>query len=624
MTLKYRERQILKILLQRESVTGNEFSDIFNMSSRTIRNDIKNINLVLKEKGVEISSTTNIGYFLTLTEEKRSMLMQLLAKETDAYKAEPKYRIKKLIQKLIQFDSIDLSEFANEFYVSQSLVLQDVKSLKHQLFVNSLNLVFVRQVNQITIAKNTETNIRSGLALLLVGDFNDLDKTILTDMEDFGIQYRSLYQVVVRSLNLTRSVLAEHDIIYLTTYLYVTLVRIRRKHELNVTISEEIDANPAVNTLLNELERMFAVHFSDFERYIVHRVYSSFSSDGKPTPKTTEIYRDVQTICKNIDQIYGTRFANDQQLVDGVVSHLYTTMNRAELNINFTDEIVKEIRSAYPFAFNLSTYFVNEVTKTKSCHDYSADENEIAFVSIHIQASLERNMMTRKLNTVIIGSYGIGTTKLLEAQIKNEFPNLEIQATVAYYAAELMDFNDIDLVISTVPITVSKSIPCITVEVPIKPESMQAIKRVLQSKYFWSREIYPIILELPEDIREERDALRFIEASIQRIESKVVPLCSSFEAREKSLTTNIGRGIAMPHALFEERFDYHLYFFHSRLGIQWGPSSVNLIATILITSEVKEYMNEYMKLIHSIYSNLDVRSTELTSITKLYETMGKS
>ena len=624
MTLRYRERQILKILLQRESVTGNEFSDIFNISSRTIRNDVKNINQLLKDKGVEISSTTNIGYFLTLTEEKRSVLMQLLAKETDAYKSEPRYRVKKLIQKLIQFESIDLNEFVNEFYVSQSSVLQDIKSLEHQLFVNSVNLEFVRQGNQISIANNTETNIRSGLALLLVGDFNDLDKAILTDMEDLGIEYRALYQVVVRSLNLTRSVLAEHDMIYLTTYLYVTLVRIRRKHELNVTMQTELESNPVVNTLLSDLERKFSVHFNDFERFIVHRVYSSFSNDGRASTKLTEICHDAQTICKNVDLIYGTHFADDPQLLDGVVSHINTSINKAELNINFTDEIVKEIRSTYPFAFNISTYFANEVTKTKSCHDYRADENEIAFLSIHVQASLERNMMTRKLNTVIIGSYGIGTTKLLEAQIKKEFPNLEIQATVAYYAADMIDYNDIDLVISTVPISITKSIPCLTVEVPIKNESLQAIKRVLQSKYFWSREIYPIILDLPPTITQEDDALDYIEKAIQQIEAKTVSLQPSFKAREQALTTNIGRGIAMPHALFEEHFNYHLYFFRSQAGVQWGPSPVHLIASILITSEVKEYMNDYMKLINSIYSNLDVKSSNLTSITKLYETMGKA
>ena len=160
-----------------------------------------------------------------------------------------------------------------------------------------------------------------------------------------------------------------------------------------------------------------------------------------------------------------------------------------------------------------------------------------------------------------------------------------------------------------------------SVEVPLKNESLQAIKRVLQSKYYWSREIYPIILVIPSSIVDESAALSFIETSIQDIEGKTTGLKQSFEAREKALTTNIGKGIAMPHALFEENFSYHLYFFYQSSGIMWGPSKVNLIATILITSEVKEYMNDYMKLINSIYSHLDVTKLESTSITKLYETI---
>ena len=266
-------------------------------------------------------------------------------------------------------------------------------------------------------------------------------------------------------------------------------------------------------------------------------------------------------------------------------------------------------------------YFINELVKLNQCREYKFGENEIAFISIHIQASLERNMMNRKLNAIIIGSFGIGTTKLLEAQIKKEFPNLEILASIAFYAADMIDYADIDLVISTAPINIKKRIPCIVVEVPLKNDSLQAIKRVLQSKYYWSREIYPMIVEIPVDIDCESSALDFIETSIQNIENKKVILKQSFEARERALSTNIGRGIAMPHALFEEHFNYHLYFFYQSAGILWGPSKVNLIAAILITSEVKEYMNDYMKLINSIYSHLDVTKLEHTSITKLYETI---
>jgi lichenan operon transcriptional antiterminator len=621
MNFKYRERQTLKILLNRKSVTGNEFSDIFNISSRTIRTDIKNINHLLKDYGIEISSNTNLGYFLDLVESKKSELIRILEKENDSYKSEPEYRQKRLIMKLIQSNYVDLNDMANELYISLSSVHQDVKTLEHIIFVNNINLVLSKQGNTISIQSNKENMIRLGLALLLVDQFSDFDLSILQDLDDQMISFKLINRIIYKSLNGNKNLLGEHDLVFLTTYLFVTCSRILRMYKLTPETFDEGTNNQTVETILKELEKTFNLSFNKVEKEIIQKIYRSFSSTNNMTNENGELYHDILKICGNIDIIYGTRFINDQQLLSGIVNHINSYFSKAELNINFTEETVKEIKTIYPFAFNISMYFAHELEKLRSCRDYHFGENEIAFISVHIQASLERNMMNRKLNTVIIGSFGIGTTKLLETQIKKEFSNLEILASIAFYATDMIDYDAIDLVISTAPIKIKKQIPCIVVEVPLKDESIQAIKRVLQSKYYWSREIYPIIIEIPVTIYSESSALDFIETSLQRIEGKSTKFKQSFEAREKSLTTNIGRGIAMPHALFDEHFNYHLYFFYQKQGVQWGNSKVNLIASILITSEVREYMNDYMKLINSIYSNLDVTKLESASITKLYETI---
>lgn len=621
MNFKYRERQILKILLNRKSVSGNEFSDIFNISSRTIRTDIKNINLILKEKSIEVSSTTNAGYFLDLTEIQLEKLTNILDQENDSYKTEPEYRLKKIILKLVQFNQVDLSILANELFVSMSSILQDVKTLEHTIIVNNINLTLSKQGNIFYVQTNSELTIRSGLSLLLVNNFTQLDLTILQDLEDLGVEYKFLNKVLYKVLSKNKSLLGDHDLVFLTTYLFVSISRKRRKYEVDGDNRDSTELLPVVSNILEELERTLQLHFSDFERSIIQKIYRSFGNTSDMSVDRRAFILNIRRICENIDLSYGTKFVNDPQLLEGIVNHLYTYFSKVELNLNFTEEIVKEIKTTYPFAFNISMYFINELVQLNRCQEYRFGENEIAFISIHIQASLERNMMNRKLNTIIIGSFGIGTTKLLEAQIKKEFPNLEIQASIAFYATDMIDYADIDLVISTAPINIKKNIPCIVVEVPLRSDSLQAIKQVLQSKYYWSREIYPIIIEIPDVIDNESEALSFIEQSIQTIEDKHTKLKHSFEAREKSLTTNIGRGIAMPHALFEGHFNYHLYFFYQKYGVQWGPTKVNLIAAILITSEVKEYMNDYMKLINSIYSNLDVTKLESTSIAKLYETI---
>ena len=232
MKFKYRERQILKILLNRNSVTGNEFSDIFNISTRTIRTDIKNINLILKEKGIEVSSNSNLGYFFDLKENQKEILIQILETENDSYKSEPEYRLKKIVARLIQFNQVDLNDMANELFISLSSVFQDVKSLEHMLIVNNIDLALSKQGNTLLIQSKDERKIRSSLALLLVNNFSDLDKAVLLDLEDSGVDYKTMNRILFKVLNQQKTLLGEHDLVFFATYLFVSVSRIRRKYEV--------------------------------------------------------------------------------------------------------------------------------------------------------------------------------------------------------------------------------------------------------------------------------------------------------------------------------------------------------------------------------------------------------
>ena len=63
--LSLRQRKILQSLKYKtEYVTGEELANELNVSSRTIRNDINEINTLLKESGIVIESKRSVGYLL--------------------------------------------------------------------------------------------------------------------------------------------------------------------------------------------------------------------------------------------------------------------------------------------------------------------------------------------------------------------------------------------------------------------------------------------------------------------------------------------------------------------------------------------------------------------------------
>ena len=145
-----------------------------------------------------------------------------------------------------------------------------------------------------------------------------------------------------------KNLLGEHDLVFFTTYLFVTISRIRRKYELTGENYIGVESNENVSMIMDELEKSLQIRFTDGERSIIKKIYRSFGVRNKVSSETGTLSQDILVICKNIDIIYGTKFVNDPQLLEGIVNHINTYFSKVELNLNFTEEIVKEIRTTYP------------------------------------------------------------------------------------------------------------------------------------------------------------------------------------------------------------------------------------------------------------------------------------
>ena len=67
MSLSKRQSQILQVLKNSSyEVSGNDLANLLNVTSRTIRNEIKNINSLLEVKCIQSNSQ---GYFLDSSSE---------------------------------------------------------------------------------------------------------------------------------------------------------------------------------------------------------------------------------------------------------------------------------------------------------------------------------------------------------------------------------------------------------------------------------------------------------------------------------------------------------------------------------------------------------------------------
>ena len=101
--------QILKLLLKnKECMTGDNLAVAIGVSSRTIRNDMKDLNRALEDHGASVVSEIGQGYYLKIEDQEKFLAFQNEMEEQKREKdfkniipSEPEDRVKYIISKLL-------------------------------------------------------------------------------------------------------------------------------------------------------------------------------------------------------------------------------------------------------------------------------------------------------------------------------------------------------------------------------------------------------------------------------------------------------------------------------------------------------------------------------------------
>jgi len=609
--VKYRESQLIQMLLSNQNMTGNEFSDIFGVSSRTIRSDIRSINQEINHLDIDIKSSHSKGYSLNISESDKNTLAEYLIQNEGSVKNEPLYRMKSLLLELVINDELNIYDFSEKMFVSESSIVADIRYLENLFKNKKLNLKIGRRGEFIGLKKCAEKEMRIGLTLAFVDSFSELDKAVLLELFYEDILLKNIRKSVFDIFYSNKIHLSDHEYIFITTYVFV--VALRSKHSINNVRQSSTDEE-TVRKLVDAIVMAAGIKVTDSDIDEITDLVINMNIVGKQKIGQTSLYNRIYKIADDIDRQYGTKLMYDDEFLCAITNHIESYITKKSMNINFSEDVIKEFRNFYPLSYTLAQYVKENIQDLLEMNNVQFMDKEIAFIATHFQASMEKNMTKSKVRVALVCSYGIGTTKLLETQITREFPNLSIDISIASYAQDLQNYTDIDFIISTTPLKLSEDIPWILVDVPLSEDNIEAVKVALRSDFYWTKNIYPLILDIPKELTTEKETLPYMEEVVNYIENNNLPICELLSEREKLLTTNLGHGIAMPHALLTSDLKYHIYFFKHQDGVMWGPSKVRLVALILINEESKGYLNDYMLKINKIYATMDFDVIQMDEI----------
>lgn len=584
-----RYKQILEVLLHNaDGVTGEMLAKKFNISSRTIRSDIKSLQELFVDCQTKILAAPRRGYKIE-QRESTSDLLKLVGGENGKVgftRAEDQqnYIISRFLECCLRDISITQMMLADEMYVGLSTVKSYLKSTRARFEVYDIQLVqYKREGLRI---EGAEGDLRS----FFVDYLHEVQDKRLCDLLFDRIHYDRMEEILsqaggVRSLQLTDS--ARRDLAVQTA---LSVQRSLRGHsiECRSSVAQKLEAAfeyNAAKEISNKILDSIDVDIPYSEVfYLTQCLLTGKKLLNVGTVVNDEHIKDlVEKILVDVDEKFSLDFTADEYLKDGLALHLRIAIARVKFRVNIRNELLGSVKKEYPLAFQIAVYAAKMV---RDIDHIEFNENEIGYIALHFGASMSRNSMAeeeRSKTVYVVCSAGLGVSVLMKAKLKENFRNSihVIDILPAYKLTEKMQ-EEADYIISTVPLSVS-SPKIIRVNHMLGADDVEKIRRIVFNR---ENELDANVVRQffrPEGFYVNRsfhtrdECLNFLtDDAIRNGWMDAAGKSSVFE-REHMSSTAIGDFVAIPHTLLTGHMVSNISVLILEEPVQWEEFPVRVV-----------------------------------------------
>lgn len=609
MLLTSRQKEIIRILkLNNSWIKGESLAGTLNVTVRTIRNDIRNMD------GDEIILSSKNGYKLN----DRCNLDKYF--DSEVTPITPEERVSYILNKLLNSNKpIDMLDVADDIFVSDATLKEDLKKIR--LLINSYKLVLKKDLNMISIEGN-EKDKRKLITNIIYSEANNNFLNINNNksfLKDYNFNHiKSIIFDILKSCNIYSN---EYSVTSLALHIAILIERITNNCTLNTDeyCSFEYESYyeyGIAKKIVNELEKNYNIKFPPQETY-----YITFLLMGKTTINYSTINMQnlgnfieeyyielVKKIIDKIDNYYHLKLDDEEFLIKFVI-HIKNLLLRAKNNAYSRNPLNKSIKLAYPFIYDIAVYISNEIYNET---ELNINDDEIGYIAIHISVAIEKSkILSKKIKTAIIcPRYYDMHLRIIEKLMNKYSDDIEITDVITSLGC-LTDFSKVDLIISTLSPDGNIKIPWIKIDPLLSNDNYIKIDKNIQKINEYKNKFIvgqAVIKCFDRDLfsknvylKDEFEVIKYMgdKALLKGLVKE--DFVESVIKREKLSSTAFGYNFAIPHALDMTAKKTVISVLINDKPIKWGENYVQLIFLISVN---KKDRKDFMKLYDSMISIL--------------------
>ena len=430
--VKKRYFEIINLVLNsNDEITVKDISNLYNITERSIRYDIDELNVFFQEKNnrdiIEINN--NRLKILYSGNEIEEIVRNIRVKE---YFLSENERVNILAYEIFLVkNEFILQYFTEKYNLSKTTVRYSLKELNK--IVDEYSLVIDMNNNKGYKIIGSEVNIRKYMINILRKyikntkekniEYNPLEKIIQKFLKKSRIEESK--NLINKILDYTEKTISDEAFETLQLFLFISQIRNENGHEIEEDVENKIFLSKTLEFIKIKkiLEKVKSIKEKDIYYFVDFFLGSySYNLDYSYFLNWILIESLIDQFIKLLSDKLGVNLTEDKILRKELLNHIKPAIYRMKNKFKLTESILSEVKKQY------MELFVKTKSSLKIISDFinlSFDEDETAFITVMIQRAVMRNnpatLFKKDTYILIVCGLGYSSSRFLYENINNRF-----------------------------------------------------------------------------------------------------------------------------------------------------------------------------------------------------------
>ena len=430
--VKKRYFEIINLVINsNDEITVKDISNLYNITERSIRYDIDELNVFFQKKNnKDIIEINNNRLKILYSENEIEDIVENI-KEKEYFLSENE-RVNILSYEIfLSKNEFILQYFTEKYNLSKTTVRYSLKELNK--IISEYGLVIDMNNNRGYKIIGSEINIRKYIINIL--------REYIKNTKEKKIEYDPLKKIIQKFykksrieeskstinkiLDYTGKTISDEAFETLQLFLFISVIRNKNGHEIEEDVENEIFLSKTMefSKIREILEKIENIKEKDIH-YFVDFFLGSYSYNLEYSYFLNWILIEslIDQFIKLLSDKLKVNLTEDKILRKELLNHIKPAIYRMKNKFKLTESILSEVKKQY------MELFIKTKSSLKIISDFidlSFDEDEAAFITVMIQRAIMRNnpstLLKKDPNILIVCGLGYSSSRFLYENINNRF-----------------------------------------------------------------------------------------------------------------------------------------------------------------------------------------------------------